>query len=102
MASLPSRGLCYREHMSEHGPAEAVSDVLLREGQVVKFRRRNRTEYMRLLMDCPERPKNTGTYVTLYGYRTRADGSPTHVRPVTRVLFAAEVEIVAGLRGRGE
>jgi hypothetical protein len=68
----------------------------LRQGQVVKFRRRNRTERMRLLEDAPERVRDTGTYVTLYGYRTRADGSPTHVRPVSRVLFAAEVEIITG------
>jgi len=71
-----------------------VSWDSLREGQVVKFRRRNRTEHMRLLEDAPARVKDTGTYVTLYGYRTRADGLQTHVRPVSRVLFAAEVEIV--------
>ena len=32
--------------------------------------------------------------LTLYGYRTRADGSPTHVRPVARVLRRAAVEII--------
>jgi hypothetical protein len=32
--------------------------------------------------------------LVLYGYRTRADGSPTHVRPVARSLDADQVEIV--------
>ena len=73
-----------------------ASRGVLRKGQVVKFRHRNRTEYMRLLEDAPERVKDTGTYVTLYGYSTRADGQSAHVRPVCRVLFAAEVEIIAG------
>lgn len=77
-----------------------VSRDVLRKGQVVKFRRGNRAEYMRLLEDAPERVKDTGTYVTLFGYRTRANGLQTHVRPVSRVLFAAEVEIVVIPRGK--
>jgi hypothetical protein len=76
-----------------------VSRDVLREGQIVRFRnisgsRRGQNQYMRLLQDAPERIRDTGAYVTLYGYRTRADGSPTHVRPVSRVLFASEVEII--------
>jgi hypothetical protein len=63
-----------------------------REGQVVKFRNRNRTEYMRLVTDATV----TGIWLTLYGYRTRADGQQTHVRKVARHLPAAKVEIIAG------
>jgi hypothetical protein len=76
-----------------------VSPGGLRKGQVVRYRRfprkGSRIEYMRLLEDASERVKDTGAYVVLYGYRTRADGQPTHVRPVTRVLFASEVDIAA-------
>jgi hypothetical protein len=75
-----------------------VRPDVLRRGQVVKYRRfprkGSRIEYMRLLEDAPERVSNTGAYVVLRGYRTRADGQQTHVRPVTRVMWPAEVTIV--------
>jgi hypothetical protein len=84
-----------------------VSADRLHKGQIVKFRnvygsRKGRTAYMRLLMDCPERVSDDGTFVRLYGYRTRADGSPTHVRPVVRTLYATEVEVVGGAGGAGQ
>lgn len=90
MAEQPRPGL---HHSSQGRDA-------LRKGQLVKFRntygsRKGRFAYMRLTDDAPARVKDTGTYVTLCGYRTRADGSPTHVRKVCRVLYASEVEIVA-------
>lgn len=76
-----------------------VSPDVPRKGQVVRIRNRKtrkdpRTEYMRLLMDASESTANMSLGLTLYGYRTRADGSPTHVRPVARHLDAEQVEIV--------
>jgi hypothetical protein len=72
----------------------AAGQVTPHGGQVVKFRNHNRTEHMRLLMDATVRATDTGPWLTLWGYRTRADGLPTHVRAVARHLPAAEVEIV--------
>ena len=68
-----------------------------RKGQIVKFRNRksNRAEYMRLLTDARAWASKDGVpFVHVHGYRTRADGSPIRVRPVSHVLFAAEVEII--------
>ncbi len=70
-----------------------------RKGQIVRIRNRKtrkgpRTEYMRLLVDASESTANMDLGLVLYGYRTRADGSPTHVRPVARSLDADQVEIV--------
>ena len=65
-----------------------------RKGQVVKFRRSGRIQYMRLTVDAIESASDMSEALTLYGYRTRADGSPTTVRPVARVLHRSKVEIV--------
>jgi hypothetical protein len=72
-----------------------VSPGVPHNGQVVKYRNGDRTEHMRLIADASERATDTGPWLTLYGYRTRADGQPTHVRAVARHLPAAEVEIIA-------
>lgn len=72
----------------------AASARVPRKGDVVKFRRSGRTEYMRLLMDA--RTTASGACLILHGYRTRADGSPTHVRTVTRTVLIEETEIVRG------
>jgi hypothetical protein len=66
-------------------------------GQIVKFRNRknSRAEYMRLTIDARTWVSKDGvSFVSVYGYRTRADGQPTHVREVAHVLFADEVEII--------
>ena len=64
-------------------------------GQRVRFRHGRRWEYVRLINDLEPRTNGNGTFVTVYGYRTRADGNPTHVRPVARVLFVSQVEVVS-------
>jgi hypothetical protein len=68
----------------------------LRKGQVVKFRRypRRPFEYMRLL-DYGCHISDDGTFVRLYGYKTRADGTPTRIHPTVRTQYAAEVEVVS-------
>jgi hypothetical protein len=70
-----------------------------RKGQVVKYRRTGRYEYMRLLDSAEVRHMKSGPWLDLWGYRCRATGLPTHVRPSARFLPAAEVEIVVIPRG---
>lgn len=62
-------------------------------GQVVKYRRRDRTEYIRLLENA--RVHSDHDWLTLYGYRCRKTGLPTRVRPVARVVLASETEVIA-------
>jgi hypothetical protein len=69
------------------------------KGQVVRIRPiggRGRAKFIRIIEVTERTGSDGGCWVTVHGYRTRRDGLPVLVNPVTVHRPLSDIEIVSG------